>query len=154
MYKRVEVEEPPVLMQRSPFVAEKAGTSLVIQILLPPENNVIGAPAAIAPAEAGTAVPELAVKPAVVESETPVAARLNTMLPVPVPFKVMVPAPLASTVRFSSVPDEIAETATPAAAAAPLTCNPVTTEAVEASIFKTGLLPPGDQRLGHSRPCQ
>lgn len=59
-------------MHKSPFVAVNAGVSLVTQILMPVENMVIGAPAATAPADAGTAVPLLVTTPLVVESvDTP-----------------------------------------------------------------------------------
>jgi len=73
MYKRVEVLEPPVFRQRSPFVAVCVGTSLVTQIEIPDENIVIGAPAATAPAVAGTAVPLFAVTAPVTERLVPVA---------------------------------------------------------------------------------
>lgn len=56
------------------------------------------------------------------------------ILPVPVLLRFRAPAPLASILRASSVPDEIAERAMPAAAAALLILRPVADDAVDASI--------------------
>jgi hypothetical protein len=47
---------PPVLIQSEPFGAVCVGTSLVTQIAMPEENNVIGKPVVTALAVAGTAV--------------------------------------------------------------------------------------------------
>jgi hypothetical protein len=53
-----------------------------------------------------------------------------------------VPAPLASIVKFSSVPEETAEIATPPAAAADLTLTHVADVAVDASTTNAGLVAP------------
>jgi len=116
-----------------PFGRVCVGVSDVTSMMMPDEYLVIGAPAATAPAVAGTAVPLFSVSPPVRLIETPVAARPSTMFPVPVTLSEMVPDPFASTVRFSSVPELITAIATPPAAAAPVTLMPVATEPVEAS---------------------
>ena len=66
----------------------------------------------------------------------------NSMLPVEPEAKVTLPVPLADKVRFSLMPEERAETATPAPAAAPLMLSPVATEAIDASTLRTGLVVP------------
>jgi hypothetical protein len=57
-------------------------------------------------------------------------------------FSVRVPEPLASSVRFSLEPDEIARSLTPAAAAAATTSTPVAAEEALASTESAGLVAP------------
>lgn len=83
MYKRVEVEEPPVLMHKSPFVAEKAGASLVTQTLMFVENIEIAGPAATAPAEAGTAA-DLTERPPALTTPIVVAVAVTVSTPLTV----------------------------------------------------------------------
>ena len=64
------------------------------------------------------------------------------MLPVELLPMLITPAPLASMDRASSVPEEVTERATPAAAAADLILRPVAEEAVEASMVRAGLVVP------------
>jgi hypothetical protein len=109
---------------------------------MPFELATNGAPAATAPAVAGTAVAESDVWIPVVEIETPVAARPRTILPVPVAFKLMVPEPLASIVRLSFVPDDTTAIAIPPAAAAPVREIPVATDDVLALTLSTGFVAP------------
>jgi hypothetical protein len=93
-YRRVELEEPPVLIHRSPFVPECVGASEVTQILMPVENIVIGAPAATAPAVAGTAVPDFRVLPPValkVPAETAVEVKFVIVAVVTVAISLLAP---------------------------------------------------------------
>ena len=60
----------------------------------------------------------------------------NSMSPVELGARVILPDPLASMVRASLVPVEMTERATPAAAAALLILMPVTEEAVEVSTWR------------------
>ena len=62
--------------------------------------------------------------------------------PVDTPPMVIVPEPLAFSVRFSFVPDEIADRATPPPAAADLMLKPVAAEVVEASTLNDGFVVP------------
>jgi len=66
----------------------------------------------------------------------------NRIEPVEVAPMETVPEPLASRVRFSLVPEDRALMATPPVAAADLIFTPVAEEAVEASIWRAGLVVP------------
>lgn len=130
-----------MLRHSEPLGRVWVGASVVHSMVMPLELDTIGAPAATAPAVAGTAVPDLAVCVPVVERDTPVAARLRTMFPVPVPFRVMVPEPLASTDKLALPEAWVTATATVPPVAAPVIVRPVTWDAVEASTAKAGVAP-------------
>ena len=71
-----------------------------------------------------------------------VTVSAKRMAPVEVPANWTVPEPLASMVRFSLAPELVAATATPPAAAAPVTPIPVAADPVLASTLSTGLVAP------------
>lgn len=126
------------LVEKAPEVAPEIAPAFVIPpalLLSPPDTDA--PPAVTVKPPASTVTAPVAVVTFNCFAEVPKAR-----LPVEVPPMVMVPAPLASTVRFSSVPEETTDTAKPAAAAADLTFKPVTDEAVEASTCRAGLSEP------------
>jgi len=103
-YKRVELELPPRLIQSEPIGRLCVGASVVHSIVIPLLFSTIGAPAATAPAVAGTAVPDLLVKAPVTEAEAPVTAPVAATVeeavtaPVSVVTPVTVKAPGIDTV--------------------------------------------------------
>ncbi len=108
MNNRVDDEEPPVLIQRSPLNAECVGVSEVTQIeigVLKPE--IIG-PAAIAPAVAGTDTDDyvttaagVVTPPVAVIRPVTVVAGVIVTAPVDTDPMPIVPDPSAFTVRFA-----------------------------------------------------
>ena len=68
--------------------------------------------------------------------------RAREIAPVAVPLTVTVPAPLPSILRFSSVPDDVTTRSAPAAAARPITFNPVAADATDESVCNVGLVAP------------
>lgn len=135
-------------MQMEPFGLVCVGASDVTSTVNDVEYHVSGAPAATAPAVAGTAVPDLSipaatdVKPPVnVASPVIVVAGVIVTAPVetePIPI---VPLPSAFIVKFAFPDAWVTTTATVPPVAAPTTLSPVTWEDVAASTEKAGVAP-------------
>jgi hypothetical protein len=103
---------------------------------------MIGFVAPLAPTVNADALAEVTVVAAAPSVELQVTALVRVIAPVEVPPRVIVPLPLASIVKASLVPLEIAAKATPPAAAAPVTEIPVATLDVAELIFNTGFVAP------------
>ena len=135
----------PVLIEEA-VKPDKANAPLVAVRLSAPVVSVNPLEAVRSPAEVTVPVPLVEILPEV--ERTPVfvidncPAEPNKIFPVEEFPKEIVPAPLAFIVRFSSVPGDTTDIATPAPVAADFIFNPVVAVAVEASTMNDGFVVP------------
>lgn len=146
------VEVPPSVMVPAPLASMVRFSSVPLEITAtasPPaaaadvtESPVAALEVFVTTLSVGLVVPFGPTTKAVALETLTTVARLEVTLPVPVALRVIVPDPLASMVRFSFDPELITATASPPAAAAPVTERPVAQLEVEQFTFSVGFVVP------------